>query len=333
MRSKKRRKAVALLSGGLDSTLAVKLIMDQGITVEAISFLFPFSTCDGREDCPAVGAASRLGVRLKLVDLGDEYFELVKNPKYGYGKNLNPCIDCKIFMLKKAKEYAEEVQADFILTGEVLDQRPMSQHMRALTLIEREADLEGKLLRPLSAKLLPETEAEKKGWVERKLLLSLRGRARRKQMDLAETLGIVGYPSPAGGCLLTDPLFCVRLKDLLEYGEVLSVRSVSLLKIGRHFRFGLNKIIVGRNEEENQRLVALKSPEDFLFEVPGCGSPITLLSGPESEEALRAAASVTARYSDAKGGKVLVKYGQRDLDLSLVVSRSGDMDLEGMRVR
>ena len=219
MRSKKRRRAIALLSGGLDSTLAAKLVIDQGIAVEAISFLSPFSTCSSREDCAAVSAASRLGARLKLVDLEDEYFETVKNPKHGYGKNLNPCIDCKIFMLKKAREYAEVVQADFIVTGEVLDQRPMSQHLKALNLIEREAGLEGKLLRPLSARLLPETEAEKKGWVNRNLLLDFRGRARRRQMDLAEALGIVDYPSPAGGCLLTEPLFCARLKDLLEHGE------------------------------------------------------------------------------------------------------------------
>jgi len=331
--SKKRRIAVALLSGGLDSTLAAKLMIDQGVAVEAISFLSPFSSGGSREDCAAVRAASKLGVRLKLVDLEDDYFEVVKNPKYGYGKNLNPCIDCKIFMLKKAKEYADVVQADFFVTGEVLGQRPMSQYLKALNLIEQEAGLEGKLLRPLSARLLPETEAERKGWVKRKLLLDLRGRGRRRQMDLAEVLGIVGYPSPAGGCLLTEPLFCVRLKDLLEHGEALSLRSVSLLKIGRHFRFGLNMIIVGRNEKENQELVALKSQEDYLFEVPDCGSPTTLLSGPENEEALRAAASITARYSDAKGKKILVMYGCRDLGLSLIVSPSSDKDLEKMRVR
>ncbi len=329
---KKRRKALALLSGGLDSSLAAKMVMDQGVLVEAITLISPFYSCGDVDGCAAAIVASVLGIKLTPLNLGEEYFEVIRNPRYGYGKNLNPCIDCRIFMLKKAREFADEIQADFLVTGEVLDQRPKSQHLKALTLIERESDLEGRLLRPLSAKLLPETEAERKGWVKRDLLLDLRGRTRRKQMDLAKALGIENYLSPAGGCLLTDPVFCVKLKDLLEHEKTLSLGSVSLLKVGRHFRFGKNKIIVGRNEEENRCLMALKTPEDYFFEVPDFGSPITLLLGSESEEAIRTAASITARYSDAPGGRVLVRYGKERLDSSLVVLPYEDEGLKSIRI-
>jgi tRNA U34 2-thiouridine synthase MnmA/TrmU len=329
---KKRRKALALLSGGLDSTLAIKLMLDQGVMVEAISFVSPFCTCSDGSGCAAVGAASRLGVKLKLVSLGEEYLEVVKNPKYGYGKNMNPCVDCRIFMLKKARKYADETGADFLITGEVLGQRPKSQHLNAMTLIEREAGLQGKLLRPLSAKLLAETEVEQRSWVERELLLDIQGRSRRRQIDLAEALGVIDYPCPAGGCLLTDPIFCTRLKDLITHEESLDLKSISLLKVGRQFRYGPNKIIVGRNQEENRRLMELKSPEDLYLEVPEYGSPITLLLGPENEEAIRVAASITARYSDAPQKKIEVKYGRKNLDISIIVSPSQDRDMAKMRV-
>ncbi|UCD73213.1 MAG: hypothetical protein JSW01_00800 [Candidatus Bathyarchaeota archaeon] len=332
MSPKKRRKALALLSGGLDSTLAIKLMLDQGIMVEAISFVSPFCTYGNGGSCAAAVAASRLGVKLRLVSLGEEYLEVVKNPKYGYGKNMNPCIDCRIFMLKKAREYADEIGADFIVTGEVLGQRPKSQHLNALTLIERESGLRGRLLRPLSAKLLAETEVEQRGLVKRELLLDIHGRSRRRQMDLAETLGIVDYPCPAGGCLLTDPIFCTKLKDLIKHEETLDLRSISLLKVGRQFRYGPNKIVVGRNREENRLLLELKSPEDLYLEVPEYGSPITLLLGPESEEAIKVAASITARYSDAPQKRIEVKYGRKNLEISIIVSPSQDRDMAKMRV-
>lgn len=332
MSPKKRRKALALLSGGLDSTLAVKLMLDQGIRVEAISFVSPFCTCRNDGSCAAAGAASRLGVKLKLVSLEEDYLEVIRNPKYGYGKNMNPCVDCRIFMLKKAREYADEIGADFIITGEVLGQRPKSQHLNALTLIEREAGLEGRLLRPLSAKLLAETEVEKRGLVKRELLLDIHGRSRRRQIDLAEALGIVDYPCPAGGCLLTDPIFCARLKDLIKHEEAIDLRSIFLLKVGRQFRYGPNKIIVGRNQEENRSLLELKSPGDLYLEVPEYGSPITLLLGPESEEAIGVAASITARYSDAPQERIEVKYGRKNLDTSIIVSPSQDRDMTKMRV-
>src|SRR3989344_2056937 len=160
-------KALALLSGGLDSTLAVKLIKNQGIEVMALNFTGPFCLCGGKKGCASIDMAKQLKVPLKIINKGEEYLKIVRNPKYGYGKNLNPCIDCRIFILKKAKKYAKEINAEFIFTGEVLDQRPMSQHRSAMDLIDKEAGLKGKVLRPLSAKLLPETEAEKKGFVDR----------------------------------------------------------------------------------------------------------------------------------------------------------------------
>jgi len=328
----KRRKALCLLSGGLDSILSIRLILDQGIDVEAINFVSPFCPgfCGG--DSFARRAASRLGVRLRTIRLGEDYLKVIENPKYGYGKNMNPCIDCRIMMIEKAKEYAAEVQADFLFTGEVLGQRPKSQLSEALALIDRETQMEGKLLRPLSAKLLPETEAERKGWVDREQLLDLEGRSRRRQLELAKSLGLVEYPSPSGGCLLTDPIFSARLRDSLKYEGALSLRSINLLKVGRHFRFGSNKIVVGRNEEENEWLMDWKTPHDHWFEVSDYGSPVTLLLGPENEEGVRLAASITARYSDAPGDSILVKYGRDRLERSIVVSPPSDERLERLRV-
>lgn len=208
-------KALALLSGGLDSTLAVKLMLDQGIYVEAINFVTPFCLCR-RSGCGAYEVAKRFNIPLKVVTVGLDYLRVVRKPKFGYGRGMNPCIDCRIFMLKKAKKYAKETGASFIFTGEVLDERPMSQHRKALEIIEKEAGLKGKILRPLSAKLLPQTEAEIKGWVDRTKLLGIRGRSRKKQIELAKKFGINDYPCPAGGCLLTYKEFANKLKELFN---------------------------------------------------------------------------------------------------------------------
>jgi len=301
-------KALGLLSGGLDSTLAVKLMLDQGIEVETINFATPFCLC-GTKGCDATDAASKFQIKLKSVFLGDEYLRMLRKPKHGYGKNMNPCIDCRILMLKRAKRYAKHIGASFIFTGEVLDERPMSQHRRAMRIIEREAGLEGKILRPLSAKCLPETDAEKKGWIKREGLLDIRGRSRKRQIELAKSFGLSDYPCPAGGCLLTDREFAAKLRDLFKYKRDTCVKDISLLKLGRHFRLGSNKIVVGRNERENKLLLRLKAPGDYYFEVPDCGSPITILQGRKSSEAIRAAAALTARYSDAKEESVRVACG------------------------
>ncbi len=325
-------KALALLSGGLDSTLAVKLIQKQGIDVVAVNFASLFHVY-GKDERSAAEVAEQLKVPLKIITLGEDYLEMLRNPKYGYGKNMNPCIDCRIFMLEKAKKYAEEVGASFIFTGEVLNERPMSQNKRALRRIEKEAGLEGKILRPLSAKLLPETEAERKGLIDRQKLLDIRGRSRKKQIELAKELGVKDFPCPAGGCLLTYKEFALKVKDLFEHKKKVETRDVSLLKIGRHFRFRENKIIVGRNESENKQLEKIKGKNDYLFEVPDCGSPITLLQGPKTKEALKKAAALTLRYSDRKEEKTLVYFGSEKMDKSVVVSALDASEVEELRIK
>lgn len=324
-------KALVLLSGGLDSILAAKLLLNQGIEVEALSFATPFSSTKAGESS-AENAAKQLGVPLKVVSVGSDYLKMLRNPKHGYGKNMNPCVDCKIFFLQKAKNYAKETGASFIATGEVLGERPMSQHFNALKLIEEEAGLRGKVLRPLSAKLLPETEAEKRGLVDRAKLLAIHGRSRKQQIQFAREFGIKEYPSPAGGCLLTCKEFSDKLRDLFKHKKRCSMNDVFLLKVGRHFRLGENKIIVGRNEAENKLLMAKKARSDFYFEVPDVGSPITILQGVKTKKAIRVAAELTAFYSDAKCNEVTVKFGRERLDKSITVKVPARAEVERLRV-
>jgi len=288
-------KALALFSGGLDSILALKLVLNQGIEVVALNIILPFRA--EREDYAGT-AANRFGIPLVRLKAGEQYIEIIKNPVYGYGSGMNPCIDCRIYMLRAAKRIAKEAGAEFIFTGDVLAERPMSQHKAALVLEEKEAGLEGKILRPLSAKLLPETIPEREGWIDRSKLLAISGKSRKLQIALAHKFDLQ-YPTPAGGCLLTYKEFASKVRDLFEHKDKVTIRDTSLLKIGRHFRLGASKIIVGRNEEENKALYDLKDEEDYVFEVPSCGSPITILEGAKSKEAIEAAAKLTARYSDA----------------------------------
>jgi len=315
-------KAIALLSGGLDSILAVKLMLEQGIEVVALNFKSPFCLCDQKGKCYSALVAEKFKIPLKVIFKGDEYLKTVRNPKHGHGRGMNPCIDCRIFILTKAKEYAEEIGAKFIFTGEVLNERPMSQHEGALRIIEKEAGLNGKILRPLSAKLMPETEAEKEGWVDREKLLDIKGRSRKPQIALAKDYGIADYPCPAGGCLLTEKMFVTKVRDFFKHHENATVRDMEILKKGRHFRINDNKVIVGRNESENDALEKLKYDDDFQFEVMGAGSPITILQGEKTEEAIKKAAELTARYSDAADGEVEVSYG----DKKITVSKPADFD-------
>lgn len=304
-------KAIALLSGGLDSTLAVRIILDLGIEVEALKFTSPFCQCDRNGRCYSADVARELHIPIKTFIKGSDYLEIIKKPKYGYGSGLNPCIDCRIYMLKKAKKYAESAGAHFIFTGEVLGQRPMSQHRRALMTIEREAGLHGKLLRPLSAKYLPETEAELQGWVDRKKLLDINGRGRKKQYELARNYNIHTFSCPAGGCLLTDKNFARRMKDLLENESNITIQDVTILKTGRHFRLRKSKIVAGRNKDENDILKKYKKETEYLFEVPYLGSPTVILQNEINEDAIELAAKITAAYSDAVNGYVAVQYGHR----------------------
>ncbi len=313
-------KAVALLSGGLDSILAVKLMKDQGIDVVAVNFRSIFCMCDQGGICYSALTAKNLGIPLKMIFKGDEYLKIVRKPKHGHGRGMNPCIDCRIYIFSKAKEYAEEIGAKFLFTGEVLNERPMSQHEKALNIIEEESGLKGKLLRPLSAKLLPETEAEKKGWVDRSKLLEMKGRRRVPQIELAKKLGIADYPCPAGGCLLTQKDFARKVKDFFKHNEEATIKDMEILKRGRHFRAGDNKIIVGRNEKENEELLKFKYDEDSVFEVQNIGSPITILQGEKTKEAVKTAAELTARYSDAEEGEVEVSYDEKTMTVSKPLS-------------
>jgi tRNA U34 2-thiouridine synthase MnmA/TrmU len=327
-----RVKALSLLSGGLDSILATELIRKQGIEVTAFNVKTPFCICKKDGTSEAAEAANQLKIPLKVVSVEKDYLQMLRKPKYGYGKNMNPCIDCKIFMIKKAKKYAKEIGADFIFTGEVLGERPKSQHYPALRLIEEEAGLKGKLLRPLSAKLLPETVAEKKGLVDRTKLLSIQGRSRKPQFQLAKEFGIKSYPSPAGGCLLTCEEYSKKLRDLFANKKRVSMADVALLRVGRHFRLGRNKIVVGRNEAENKLLVARKTGSEYYFELPDIVGPITILQGPKTKKVIETAAKLTAFYSDAKTGEVKVNFGRETLGKSIMVAVPDKADVDKLRV-
>ena len=235
-------------------------------------------------------------------------------------------------MLRKAKEHAKKVGASFIITGEVLGERPMSQHRKALEVIEKKSGLEGLILRPLSAKLLPETEIEKKGIVNRDRLLDISGRSRKRQIQLAKHLRIKGYACPAGGCLLTDKNFANRLRDLFRTRRNVTTMDVELLKIGRHFRYGSSKIVVGRNEDENNRLLHLKKRSDFYLEVSRYGSPITVVQGQASKKTLEIAASLTAYFSDCKDVVAPVMYGKAKLNKKMRVPRISEEDVTKLRV-
>src|SRR4030042_2238915 len=306
-------KAIGLLSGGLDSTLAVKLLIDQGIEVIAFNMITPFCTCT-RKGCKheAGKVAKQFGIPVKIIAVGGDYIEMIKHPKHGYGSNMNPCIDCRVFMLKKAKAYMEEIGARFIFTGEVLGQRPMSQHQRAMNLIEKESGLQGLILRPLSTKLLSPTIPEEQQWVDREKLLDIQGRRRLPQIELAKKIGVKDYPCPAGGCRLTDPQFAKRLKEALDHKED-TIRDIQLLKYGRHVRLPSGaKVIVGRNEEENKVLLQCMNPEDIALEVTGTGSPIVLLQKQKGEGDLRQAADICIHYSDTENRDdvvIKIKHG------------------------
>ncbi len=299
-----KRKAIALYSGGLDSTLAILVMQQQNIDVLAITFLTDFG-CDGGDSSSCSKnpgpAAAKFGFALKLCHLGPKFVQIVKQPRHGHGRNMNPCIDCRILMLKEAGALMEMIGADFVITGEVLGQRPMSQQRHTLNLIEKESGLAGRVVRPLSARLLPATLPETQGIIDRDRLLAMNGRTRKPQMALARELGLTDYPSPAGGCLLTDPIYSRRLQDLLGSTPDPDDRDLALLRVGRHFRpSGECKIIVGRNESENSAIEKLQRPGDVLLYVDGVGSPFVLLTGPDAGKHLDLGAMLCARYSDKK---------------------------------
>ena len=304
MDTKNKYKAIALFSGGLDSTLAILTILRQGIDVTAITFLTHFG-CDisDKSSCSKdpFSAAEKFGFQVKLCHLADKFIEIVKNPKHGHGRNMNPCIDCRILMLKEAKELMGITGADFIITGEVVSQRPMSQMRNTIYMIDKEAGVSGIVLRPLSAKLLEQTLPATKGIVDRERLYGFHGRSRKPQMALAKELGLTEYPMPASGCLLTEPNYSYRLRELLRYCPDPSLNDLNLLRLGRHFRMSPTcKAIVGRDEKENDLIEQFAGDNDYLMKIEDFGSPITFLSGECTEAFIPRAASICARYSDAR---------------------------------
>jgi len=300
-----KKLAIGLYSGGLDSILAAKLIVDQGFYAILVKFVSPIF----EERQSEIGDLNHIlpsgYFSFRKIEMGEDYSLLLQSPKYGYGKNVNPCLDCKIFMMKKAGQVLKEQEGAFVFTGEVVGQRPMSQRKDAMRIIERESGLNRYLLRPLSAQLLPPTIAEESGLINRDALLNISGRSRKRQIELAQKFGISDYPGPGGGCLLTDASFARRFKMILEEkNKVIQSDDLQLLKLGRHFmiRSGI-RLIVGRNHSENQKILALGKKNDWIFRVIGAPGPISLGRGNLEIEDFECAASITARYSDAKAQK------------------------------
>lgn len=299
-------RAIALISGGLDSILAARLVKEQNIEVIPVNFQIPFCHYTKENISSSALVKNHLGLDLKIIDIRKDFLEMLQNPRYGFGSNMNPCIDCKILMLKKAVELLKEFEAEFIVTGEVLGQRPMSQNRAALDLIPKRAGAQELVLRPLCAQRLPETIPEKDGRIDRRKLLNFGGRGRRPQIDLAEKLGIKDYPWPAGGCLLTDPIFARKLRDLIEHKD-LTLDNIELLRFGRHFRFSdKTKLIVGRNERENIEIEKLAKDGDYLF-YPNekLAGPTSLLKGEASGPLINLSCQITRHYCDLKDGTEL----------------------------
>ncbi|MCX5696942.1 MAG: hypothetical protein NTU54_03050 [Candidatus Omnitrophica bacterium] len=300
-------RAIALISGGLDSTLATKLMQDLGIELVALNTVSPFCLCNhhSAKGCfhGAASVSKELGIRLVSINVAEEILEIVKKPKHGYGSNMNPCIDCRILLFKKAKELMRQEGASFVITGEVLGQRPMSQMRRTMTLIEGEAQLTDLVLRPLSAKVLEPTIPEREGWVPRDKLLAISGRGRKDQFALAGALGVKDFPCPSGGCLLTDPEFSKRLRDLMRHTSDFTLNDIFLLKLGRHFRLSKGvKLIVGRNEQENKNILSLALAQDHLFMAPeDTAGPTALGRGVFNDELLTRSCRIVARYCDLNG--------------------------------
>lgn len=322
--NQEKRKVVALLSGGLDSQLAVKMMQSQGFEVSAVAIKTPFCDFDCGRGCgfEIRERADTLGVNLKTVYLGDEYIEMLKNPKHGFGSGMNPCIDCRSMMFKAAKKHMDEIGADFIISGEVLGQRPMSQHGPALKTIEKESELEGYIVRPLSGALLPKTIPEENGLIKRENLGMVRGRTRRMQLQMAREYGIENPPNAGGGCLLTDPAFAIRAKDLFAHTDNPTTNDIDLLKIGRHFRLDkTTKLIVGRNQDENNMIKALALPNDIVFYAKDHVGPNTLLRGDNVEDHKQITAAITLRYSDAPKetpGIIIIEKANDKSEISII---------------
>jgi tRNA-specific 2-thiouridylase len=308
-----KKRALGLLSGGLDSMLAAAVLRDQGIEVAGVTFVTPFFGPERARE-----SAAHLDIPLIEEDFTEIYYPLLVAPPHGFGSRHNPCIDCHILMLRKAGAIMESRGFDFLFTGEVLGQRPMSQHRGSLILVARESGYQDLIVRPLSAKLLAPTRPELLGWVDRERLLDIRGRSRKRQIELTSRFGITKYPSPAGGCLLTDPGYAARLKELLTRTDKPSRRDLELLKWGRHFRLpGGAKVVVGRTHKENEAISRLLESHDLALRVQGFPGPLVLVSGATDLKVMEAAGLLAASYSDAP----------EDLEVTVSAKQAGQTHL------
>jgi tRNA U34 2-thiouridine synthase MnmA/TrmU len=317
----KQTTALGLLSGGLDSLLACRVISSLSIRVIALKFITPFFDDHLKEDDRAYreGIREKYGIDVRVIDLSQGYIELLKNPRHGFGKHFNPCIDCKIFMLRRARSLMREHDASFLFTGEVLGQRPMSQRRDTLRVIEKESGCEDILLRPLCARRLPETRPEREGLVDRERLYGFTGRGRKKQIELAARFGITDYPNPAGGCILTDPNLGARIEKFYrgrerEGGRSVSADDVRLMLLGRQYLLpGEAWLVIGRNMEENEKISLLAEDGDWLMRMTERPGPTAILRGAahglagrqHEEETLRRAAGMVCRFAKKTNGAAL----------------------------
>ena len=307
-------RALCLFSGGLDSILSLKLLEKQKIDCVTINFTTPFFRVKNSKEI-----YQKYNIDLIDIDITDDFIEMLQKPKHGYGSAFNPCIDCKILMMKKAKQLLKNFNASFIVTGEVMGQRPMSQQKRTMEIIEREAGVRDLLLRPLSAKLLPETEIEKKHIVEREQLLDISGRSRKKQLELAKEFNITDFVQPAGGCILTEKEFEIKIRDFFKYNKNYRIEDIELLKYGRHFRIENNKIVVGRNEFDNNQILKYKNENDITLFAKDFVGPTTIIEQKASDFVLEIASLLTLSYSDCDKDKgTIVLSNKKELTVDYI---------------
>lgn len=330
-----KKRAVSLLSGGLDSVLATRLIVEQGVEVTALHFTSPFCNCTHGKNkgcgIQALRSAEELGVKVAVKAKGVEYLKVLQSPRHGYGKNMNPCIDCRIFILRQAAQFMQEIDAGFIITGEVLGQRPMSQRRDTIRIIERETGLEGLIVRPLSAHHFPPTIPEKKGIIERQKLLDFAGRSRKRQYRLADKYDIKEFSCPGGGCLLTDAVFAAKIRDLFKHNPECTMHDATLLKTGRHFRLSeKTKVIVGRNEEENNKLEALFRSGYLLLNPVSFIGPSALIAGDVSRIVIDTSANIMAMHAKGAVFPITVESGGSASNRHVVDQIS--LDIEKMRI-
>ncbi len=340
-----RVRAISLFSGGLDSICATRLMMEQGIEVIAVKFVSPFFGYDilRDQDKYKLETKEKYGIDVRVIDISDEYLQLLRNPSHGFGKYFNPCVDCKIFMLSRARTMLKELNASFLITGEVLGQRPMSQRRDTLNVIERDSGNRTILLRPLSAKLMNETEAEREGLVDREKLLDFSGRGRSRQIALAKSFGITDYPAPAGGCILADPILSRRISYFYSGNFVvdqtrMNVVDILLLLVGRQFVLpGGGWLILGRDEKDNIRIDELREAGDIRFDIDERAGPTALLRraqeiypSKESRDGdVSIAAGLVTRYAkkvnnEACGGTVIVEEGDDRYEVTVEPAKDDD---------